>query len=341
MVLALVVFAILVATLTPTGVNRHPFSFALEFGGRGLADAIVNVWLFVPFGLAVSWRRPVVVAAVSGLLLTTSVELAQMLIPGRDPALSDIIFNTLGAVGGGLLAQRRRWWLTPNTRQAKALTVAAVLFAASVMSVTTYLLGPRDGVPLGASREVRLPPSHGNPEYISTLLMLDLSAEEPVVVARAGDDLLLRYPSRATEVGLEEPEYWSKDVFEECGSGMLELVTLSRSRARWQIDMGCAKATLGPTVGRGWSVFSYPSTIARRWGSVVDFLWVLALCLPVGFWARGRTLAITSGGVLVLILIAIPIAVGGRELGSVGWIAAAMGVATGKALSRFFPRIPT
>jgi glycopeptide antibiotics resistance protein len=62
--------------------------------------------LFLPFGaaLALLGRGPLVTAAL-GCLTSTSIELAQLLVPGRTSATDDIILNTVGALLGYLASR--------------------------------------------------------------------------------------------------------------------------------------------------------------------------------------------------------------------------------------------
>jgi hypothetical protein len=70
------------------------------------ADAIGNTLLFVPFGFVLGLRgvgggRTVPSAAA----LSVIVELSQFAIPGRDPNVGDVIFNTAGATLGWMTAR--------------------------------------------------------------------------------------------------------------------------------------------------------------------------------------------------------------------------------------------
>jgi len=72
---------------------------------RALADGFLNVALFLLLVAALTvagWRpwRPIALVA----LLSCGVETAQLVIPGRDPSLSDVLFNTLGIALGVALA---------------------------------------------------------------------------------------------------------------------------------------------------------------------------------------------------------------------------------------------
>ena len=307
LIVAAVVLVILVLTLTPSGNNPSPpFSFYFVIERRWLADWILNICLFVPFGLAVGWNsRSPLKAILAGLLLSTGVELAQAIVPGRDPSLSDIVFNTVGAALGAMIARRPYLWLAPSATRSVVLTTISVVAAALLMTTTALLLSP---VPSSTREKL------------------------PIFVGRVGDDLLLRYPSRASALGLDEPEYWLPGVVADQAMGASS-ISVSRERSRWQIRIGGAMnpVTLGPTVGQGWTLLAYPDAIARRWGRVLDALWIAALCLPIGFWARGRLLAI-AGAVVALLIALIPAVTGAVGTSAEEWAGAIVGLLSGAAL---------
>jgi glycopeptide antibiotics resistance protein len=296
--IAIVLLAILVVTLTPSGSGSpSQFSFAFTFGRRGLADGILNFFLFLPLGLAFGWSlRPIVIAGLSGLLVATLVELAQMIIPGRDPALSDIIFNTAGSLVGAFLARHRQRWLVPSERDSVVLTASSISVAALLMIVTTFLLTP---------------------------------LEKPTLVERAGDDVLFRYHSRANALGLDQPEHWVSNMLD--GSASAETASMSRDRGRWHIAIGRNRATVGPTVGQGWTLLAYPDAIGRRWGSVVNAAWMFVICFPVGFWARRRVRLIAAIFVVVIVAF-IPVITGVVATSLVEWVGAVVGFLAGASL---------
>ena len=142
--LVVAIACILAATLTPAGAELQPeFSRCLVCGARGYSDAIVNLILFAPLGatLALNGRsgpRPVLAAG----LLSCCVELAQIVIPGRDPSLGDVCFNTLGAAAGQALFFLGARWIMPTARAAARLSALAGVVAAGVFALTGYLLAP-------------------------------------------------------------------------------------------------------------------------------------------------------------------------------------------------------
>jgi VanZ like family len=115
----LIAFATLRPDYSHSGVS---FVSCLICGQRGIADAIVNVILFAPLGVGLTLlglpRRR---ALLLGALGSCSVELLQIVIPGRDPSIYDVLCNSLGVGAGiavvllipilaGLKAPRSAWF---------------------------------------------------------------------------------------------------------------------------------------------------------------------------------------------------------------------------------------
>lgn len=100
------VVAILADVLAALGAPREPAAATLEF--------LANVVLFLPFGVLVPIALPNATGPgvlLIGCLLSVGIELVQIAIPSRVPAVSDVIANTIGVgVGLGLvhLVLRRR-----------------------------------------------------------------------------------------------------------------------------------------------------------------------------------------------------------------------------------------
>jgi len=288
------VLAILLLTLLPSG-SGPPLPFSYQLGGerRWLADGILNLCLFAPLGLAVGWNsRSTWIAILCGLLLSTAVEMAQIFVPGRDPALSDIVFNTLGTIVGGLLARRPHFWLFPDSRTSRILASIAVVVAGTVMTATLLLLSPQGSA----------------------------------FVVRSGNDLLLQYPTRAAALGLDEPEYWLRDGFQRGQNADAAEVVARRERNRWLISIGSTeRAVLGPTVGQGWTLLAYPNAIGRRLGALLNGMWMSALCLPIGFWARGR-FRIVAAAVFMALLLLIPAITRSAPSALGEWIGSILGI---------------
>ena len=132
---------IVVATLSPgpwTDAAARP-------GGPGgsLADVILNVALFAPFGAALGrWGRSPAVTLLIGGLLASGLELAQLVVPGRITSLRDVGVDAAGTLAGWLLWRSRAAWIRPAPRAARRLAVAAACLASAVIVGTGLLLAP-------------------------------------------------------------------------------------------------------------------------------------------------------------------------------------------------------
>ncbi len=139
-VIALILLAIGAITLSPAS---GPSTAGLCFlcADHGTADAIRNIALFVPLGAAalLATGRPVS-AAGAAALFSLVLELAQVLIPGRDASAGDWVFNTLGAVLGVLIACRWHQWIAPEARTAKRLAAAAAAGVVITIGLTALVL---------------------------------------------------------------------------------------------------------------------------------------------------------------------------------------------------------
>lgn len=139
-----VLWALAVAriTLTPEGVpewsSAPGVTYCIICGSRGAADALLNAVLFLPLGLLVGLRWRVRHALLAGLLTSGLIEVCQLYVPGRNPAISDLVWNTVGAAVGGVAAGTLTRWLggVPPVR-ARILSVALpgiYLLAAGVLA---------------------------------------------------------------------------------------------------------------------------------------------------------------------------------------------------------------
>jgi hypothetical protein len=153
LVLGFVVATILVLTLTPAGSSPEAARFALEVTVfRGVADALTNILLFLPFGAAATvvfrdWRAGVLGA----LALSLGIETVQLWIPGRYTSPADVASNTLGGALGVLLVVGRHAWLSPAPAWRQWLSWAALAMALLVLVGGSRLFAPSfpDGVWFG------------------------------------------------------------------------------------------------------------------------------------------------------------------------------------------------
>lgn len=135
---------ILLVCLFPTsGEVPTSIRLCLICGERGTTEFLLNMVLFLPFGLAV--RRmtgSMVWASAAALVVSMGVEALQIWIPGRVPALGDLVANTAGgAMGGALWAQGRRI-LSPTPRLRGALLAVWAVVAIATLTLPATLFSP-------------------------------------------------------------------------------------------------------------------------------------------------------------------------------------------------------
>jgi hypothetical protein len=123
--------------------NDTDFIACILCGSRGNADALVNVILFAPLGFALTLMGRTGIRWIGyAAVLSATIEFAQLVIPGRDPSLGDVFFNTVGAAIGQLAAHVGLRWLGSDERSAARLSLAASIAAFLVYGLTARLLAP-------------------------------------------------------------------------------------------------------------------------------------------------------------------------------------------------------
>lgn len=130
-------------TMTPqAGPPAFAPSLCILCGEMAVQDIILNVILFVPFGigLRLAGVRRYRVIAIS-LCLTAAVELLQMhIIAGRDASLGDVITNTLGGALGVALVDSWRMWILPTPKQARRQLWGGAVVWIAILATTVWAL---------------------------------------------------------------------------------------------------------------------------------------------------------------------------------------------------------
>jgi len=154
--LAVVTFLIIYGCL-------YPFSFAagdvhgiadllgrLHWARTTRSDIAANVLLYLPFGACLGWllaarlggALAALAATLVGVLLSTSIEAAQVFETRRVASLADILFNGLGSLGGSLLALKLRSARHGFRRHAFTSVLAEPIAAALLLLWLGYRLAP-------------------------------------------------------------------------------------------------------------------------------------------------------------------------------------------------------
>jgi hypothetical protein len=336
LVVVAALLAILVATLFPAGSELAPgWTTALVGGDDALAGVVQNVLLFLPLGigLALGGMRGLRLAAV-GTLLSLSVECAQQWIPGRDPSVGDVCFNTLGTALGGLLGRTAPRWLAPSRRRAAWQSLGAALVVAGVWLATGWLLQPLTpstpyvvhsrpdlanrgqypgrvlAVTLGPGPDaIRVVAVAGpTPRRLSPLVALtDAGGRELALLSADHADLSFWLRTRGTDWRLDRPDLRARGALSAVAPGDTFTVAAWREAGRFCLALDapapsqrwCDRAY---TLADGWKLI-FDLGRAPSW--LLDLLaagWVGGLFVPIGFWARrhwcsGAALVVACGSV--------------------------------------------
>jgi VanZ family protein len=137
------VAGVLFLTLTPAPPTPGEPKVAIELGPRAIADALANIVLFLPFGVAAAlawrgWRRPLLL----GLLLSLIVEIIQLAVPGRYTSPADLLCNGLGTAAGVAIVRTHRWWRHPPAFVAPIMAWVALAVALLVIAAAPALFAP-------------------------------------------------------------------------------------------------------------------------------------------------------------------------------------------------------
>ena len=112
-----------------------------EFGG---VDLLLNVALFVPFGVGLGVagvRLPR--ALVASFLFTLAIELLQLrVVTGRDASVGDLLANFAGGMTGTLIGLHWRSLVRPSARGAPRLAMAGAIAWLCILGTTAWLLQP-------------------------------------------------------------------------------------------------------------------------------------------------------------------------------------------------------
>lgn len=140
LVLGLIAAATLVPGATPV---RERTEVCILCGERGASDAIANVVLFLPLGLALGLLfRSCLVFAIP-LLISLLIEAAQaFLLTGRHASLGDVLFNSIGGVLGLVAAHRIDWWFRPTPATERILRRLMLLVIGFIIIATPLLMEP-------------------------------------------------------------------------------------------------------------------------------------------------------------------------------------------------------
>ena len=327
---------ILIATLRPAG--PEPFlgwSLCIICPSGAAAEAVQNILLFVPFGIAVSLGalRPGV-GIFFGFGLSLMVECAQMVIPGRDPNIGDLVFNTTGTAVGWVLGAWARALVTAPKQEAVRWAAVAAGATLVALAVGAWLLQPAYGNPPyrvqqhggrgGGVVEAYLgdlPLSSGDLPGSAALALaaratlrvravLDTAERGPywlrvfdgrhhqvVSVRRIQRDVRVLYRTNAAALSLDMTESRARGVLARFAPGDTVDVQVRRDGLRQcAVVDGVATCGFGPTLASSWAVVQALHDFPGWALALMDAAWLGLLFVPVGLSLRRdrRVLAVAA-----------------------------------------------
>jgi hypothetical protein len=339
--LAAWVAAVAYLTLTPAG-RTPPLTLetflCIGCGMRDGADVILNWALFVPGGVLLALvmsRGRVMLAAIA---FTVIIEMFQIGVAGRHPALQDLIFNSLGAVTGVALVHRGLG------RAAQAALAAAVavawlspigLLVPMASSFDLYgqwtpLFGgvaqyegriqdvridgfsvPSWRTPNRAALETAIVERHPieillevGPPPSSTAPVFQIADSERLVIltlGALGSDLLVRGHNPARVLGLDQPDARWPDALASIEPGTTVPIVIDRSRGSLCISVADdTRCELAPTAGDGWGFLLYLEGAPRWLRALMTLLWTAGLGLVLGGVSQTPNRAAFLAGALAL-----------------------------------------
>ena len=150
MLVAISAASIALLTLRPiTGARDESVDVVCLLCKEGtLRDLLLNIALYVPFGLGLSLLGASTAGAGAiSLLLTLAIEGLQTRLPGRFASGLDVATNAAGGLLGAWLANRLATTIRPSTRAARTLTIAAGVVWVGACFVSAWGLAPTPRLP--------------------------------------------------------------------------------------------------------------------------------------------------------------------------------------------------
>jgi hypothetical protein len=243
------------------------------------------------------------------------IEMVQTTIPGRDPALSDVIANSVGGAFGAFLGRQGAMWLTPPPRLADRLLGVTIVVITAVVAETEWLLAPTTKLPIGSQLSNSVAALfRGSATMAFTTVSTSSHTQQPVLVVgqvsqlallyigRTSNDAFFRFRTRGRELRLDQPDYFVSGFFDSTAKADTVRITVSREKPSWCLSRPNKRwCGIGPTVGLGWALLRFPYSLEYRWHRAMSDLWMAMLFLPVGFWSRRRTLPIAAIAAVIIL----------------------------------------
>lgn len=135
------------------------------------------------------------------------------------------------------------------------------------------------------------------PALGSLLSIADDRSREIMLLGPERDALVLRRRTRAAAWLLAQPNLRADGALRGVAEGeSLDVVVRADGNGYCFVVNGRASCGLGFTLGRGWSLVSFPERMPSWFRVLLDDTWLAGLLVPLGFWLTGRRI----GGLAVI-----------------------------------------
>jgi hypothetical protein len=178
------------------------------------------------------------------------------------------------------------------------------------------------------------------PGELSHLFSLhEIANREVLLVAVDGNDLVLRYRSRAGALRLDQPSHRLAGALAGIAPGDAIRILARRDATGLcaRVNDGETACGFGAGAARGWSFVLYSESFPLGFQRLLDFLWLLGLAMPAGFLLRtaagtARVAGVLAAGLLLTGWLTSP-------LGSSAWMGVFAGLALGAAIRLLSDRV--
>jgi hypothetical protein len=180
------------------------------------------------------------------------------------------------------------------------------------------------------------------PALGALVAIFDDKQREILLLGPDREDLVFRMRTRATELGLDQPDIRLRNGMRRIAVGDTLDVTVHGGRGPYRMRVNDRSASgLGFSVGDGWALLLYPEMLPAWLSAVLSVTWIWGLFVPAGFWIRGLGNALLAGVVLAAGLASAPPLTSLIPTPLSQWVAAAAGLLAGAALQRLISRRPS
>ncbi len=322
--LPVIVVLITTVTLVPQLHQATSPLGCLLCGEEGLSDAIRNVILFAPLGIALAARgMKLFTALLFGAAFSIGVEGAQF-------------FRLLQA---SLPRSRYFGQWTPKLRHLEWYHGTVLDASVGGTPIPSWEIGPsaavRSSLLDGATVLVHAIAGPPVPALGSLFSITDHRQRGILLIGPNQDDLVFQVRPRAADVLLDHPSRRFRGAMDGVHPGDTIVVVVSGSDDAICIALNNRQdCNVGFSAGVGWTFIQNISALPSWAEKAMNALWTMLLMLPYAFWVRRGWHGIVGAVVILLALSLAPVFVHLEPMRPAVWAGAIMGLTLGRFLQK-------